>query len=347
MAAVATMPTLATMSARRPFAPLGESRLRNLGNIKNTQNAIVPTIEKAIKRSYESSGFDDAENIDPTVSLPPNKKTKGCLDDVKPSKYVLTTTTNASARPKLPLKTRRIAKPAQPIFSSVPAPAAHAEAARIRPGRSPVKPKGLMSNRRKATRVNPPGFADDKGVSLPFSLDSALSGTVGSYEQKRETKPAHMPNRGGNFIIYEESEDEQMGTILSNGTTRMDISDDEGSMAKDNRGKENIPPTEGLLGVSPTTIEVPATRRNMMTDGPRSPLGDLDAAAFYANGTDATSWFIIPADDVIAVDNVIPVEKFAPVVEEVSKEASPIDIWESESCKGEEAAETEPQSDCI
>lgn len=203
-----------------------------------------------------------------------------------------------------------------------------------------------MSNRRKATRVNPPGFADGNGVSLPFSLDSALSGTVGSYELKRETKPAHMPTGAGNFVIFEETEDAQEETLFANKANRMDISDDEGSMAKDGRGKENIPPTEGLLGVSPTTIEVPVTRRNLMTDEPRSPLGDLNAAAFYAEGNNANSWFIIPADDdVVAVENVMPAEKFAPVVEEVSKEASPIDIWESESCKGEEAAETEPQSD--
>ena len=65
---------------------------------------------------------------------------------------------------------------------------------------------------------------------------------------------------------------------------------------KDN--KENIPPVDGPAAIGYSSTQFTSTRRDMMTDEPRTPLGDLDAQDFYVEGCNASSVIIVPADDV-------------------------------------------------
>ncbi|MCJ1430465.1 hypothetical protein MMC29_008383 [Sticta canariensis] len=293
---------------RRPFQPLGELNLRRLANTKNFQNAIVPpTTDNSLKRPHEPSSPDeeDQENLDP-ISLPPSKKSKSGLEDSVQSKTALFMFTNGgdktaapTARPKRPLpaspRYTLVSKPSLTVSTSLPI---RAGTARVPAGRSPVKRIGLMSHRRKVSRINPPSLCngDAQGASLPFSLDAALSGTVSSYTPQAETKvPLMLDNSipaSWKFTIYEETECQQKDTILAHSTNILDISDDEGGLgAKDHRGKENIPPTDALI-----TTEMPASRWNKMDDLPRTPLGGLDPAHFYAEGFDASSHFLVPAE---------------------------------------------------
>ena len=90
---------------------------------------------------------------------------------------------------------------------------------------------------------------------------------------------------------------------MTQSATILDISDDE-SKAQDraDRGKENIPPNDvpAILATtttqSSTSTKVPSSRKDMMTDEPRTPLGDLNAADYYPEGLDATSVVLVQDD---------------------------------------------------
>ena len=170
--------------------------------------------------------------------------------------------------------------------SSAPAPA----------GRSPKHKRiGILSRRRMTTnsftRVNPPSSTVESTNGLPFSIDAALAGTVPKY------KPKSTHGKGWHFDIHEDTPDELESNLMVHTTTTLDISDDESSLSKgDKDNKENIPPIDGPAAVASAT-HVTATRRDVMTDETRAPLGDLDAKDFYAEGCDASSCIIVAAED--------------------------------------------------
>ena len=260
-------------------------------------------------------------------------------------------------------------------------------------GRSPKNKKlGILSRRRMTsspfTRINPPTFSvGGSQTSQPFSIDAALAGTVPALALKSKSG---LRTRGWHFDIHEDTPDEEMANLMEHSTCTLDISDDEaGSPFKgDKDNKENIPPVDGPAAVLDIATQVTATRRDMMTDEPRKPLGDLVAQDFYTAGCDATSVILVPAED--ADDNV---NEKAPIVcnfaesspsrsranavteaaecwktivaglntdtvaadsvadlaheQDASKEAATeIQIWESESAKGDDDVPTEePHSD--
>lgn len=140
--------------------------------------------------------------------------------------------------------------------------------------------------------------------AVPLSIDAALSGTVSSYKAKPQSQVEtsiledSIP-KGWMFEIHEDTVEEKKGILLLHSTCTLDISDDESRQAvKDDREKENIPPFDysGSLSHPAATTIRPVSRKDMMTDEPRSPLGDLDAREFYAEGCDASSYYIIPAE---------------------------------------------------
>jgi hypothetical protein len=140
------------------------------------------------------------------------------------------------------------------------------------------------------TRVNPPPFSLGQSQT-PFSIDAALAGTVPTHKSKTS------PRNGWHFDIYEDTREDEMSNLIQHSTCTLDISDDESASHKgDKDNKENIPPIDGPAAIGYSS-QIIATRRDMMTDEPRSPLGDLNAQEFYAAGCDASSVIIIPADE--------------------------------------------------
>ena len=174
-------------------------------------------------------------------------------------------------------------------------------------GRSPKSKRvgGLLSRRRTSsspfTRVDPPMFAGSNG--LPFSIDAALSSTVSSYRPQKSIETPSLENcvpKGWMFDIHEDTEVELDDLVFEHDTNKLDISDDsdeEGNpIMKDTRGKENIPPGENSIIHTAVVATIrPVSRKDMMTDEPRTPLGDLDAKDFYADGCDDSSVIVIPA----------------------------------------------------
>ena len=329
----------------------------------------------SLKR-HAPDAFDDVdtENIDPLTFSSPSKKSKTFdfeltksektplfnLTPARPSQYIERVKATPICR-KLPLKNMRDAP------ASAPAPA----------GRSPTKIKknGILSRRRTTatqfTRVNPPTFSvGESKVGLPFSIDAALAGTVPSFKSKSTHR------KGWQFEIHEDSPDDEMANLMEHSTCTLDISDDESSPQKgDKDNKENVPPTD-------YTTQLSSSRRDMMTDEARSPLGDLEAKDFYAEGCDASSFIIVPAEDcsnektvgaskvegsslpshspsdAVATDteqNFMLAELVAKtdasanqvdlsLEQDISDETSTFQIWESESAKGDNDVENLPSN---
>lgn len=83
---------------------------------------------------------------------------------------------------------------------------------------------------------------------------------------------------------------------MEHSACTLDISsDDEDRIrAKLERGKENIAPeTVGIV----TTVSTAVDRTDIMSDGARTPLGDLDAKDYFPEGCDESSVFVVREDD--------------------------------------------------
>ena len=348
------------------------------------QTALASTTASALKR-HAPAEFDDvdSENIDPLIFSTPSKKGRTFDFDItksnetplfapappQPAQYVQRAQAAGLKRKAEDIVTPAagIKRRAQP--SSAPAPA----------GRSPKhKRVGILSRRRMTTspftRVDPPSSsAGESANGLPFSIDAALAGTV----PKFKSKSTHR--NGWQFDIHEDTPEDEM----ANFTCTLEISDDECSSSKgDKDNKENVPPIDGPAAVASAT-QVSATRRDMMTDETREPLGDLEAKDFYAEGCDASSCIIVAVEDsseqimdkllapintqelsspphsrAIAVTEAQAgwedvIARFAAkttttapdadfgIEKEVSKDAIEIQIWESESAKGDDDADAQ------
>jgi len=234
------------------------------------------------------------------------------------------------------------------------------------------------------TRINPPtSSADDSKTGLPFSIDTALAGTVPAYKSKSIRS---IQRKGWHFDIHEDTPDDEMANLMEHSTCTLDISDDESFPVKgDKDNKENVPPVDAI-GYSASRIT--ATRRDMMTDGLRGPICDLDAEEFYAEGCDSSSFIIIPAEvcpdeKAVAASNIeepyLPSRPLSSTVmdgregwkdilaemaaktaatatetsfsldQESSKEEPAVfQIWESESAKGDDDGEAQvPAADGV
>ena len=263
----------------------------------------LPTTTPSSLKRHAPADFDDvdSENVDPLIFSSPSKKVRGFdIDLTKPNNAPLFASTPPQPaqyieRARTTGQKRKAEDTVTPIAgvkrraepSSAPAPA----------GRSPKHKRiGILSRRRMTTssftRVNPPSSSDVESTNgLPFSIDAALASTVPKYK----SKPAQ--GKGWHFVIHEDTPEDEMTNLLGHSTCTLDISDDESSTSKgDKDNKENIPPIDGPAAVASAT-QIAATRRDMMIDETREPLGDLDAKDFYAEGCDASSCVIITAED--------------------------------------------------
>lgn len=127
------------------------------------------------------------------------------------------------------------------------------------------------------------------------------------------------------FEIHEDTPDQEAANLMEHSASTLDISSDDDADTRRHseameRGKENVPPPENFANLpaselahsSIPTHNIPSstasttgskkTRRGRKEAHPdamledRTPLGDLDASEFFAEGLNADSKVIIPAD---------------------------------------------------
>ena len=177
------------------------------------------------------------------------------------------------------------------------------------------------------------------------------------------------------FDIHQDTEQEKDLNLMNHNACTLDISSDDESRAavKNDRGKENIPPTDGFV----YSATVPSWRADMMTDEPRTPLLALNEKEYYAQDIDASN-ILVPVENVTGELNkkvAIPSQSMAACTppyptpntkieaapgwddfleqieqskkdvkdmneylastQEMSSHQPEIEIWESESAKGE------------
>ncbi|EAQ82959.1 hypothetical protein CHGG_10777 [Chaetomium globosum CBS 148.51] len=271
------------------------SEVDDVDNAENVARALF---------SKRSKGADLKGDISKSFTKPPTFT----LAKASPSpafRDVLSTPSRPSSTPL----SRNILKPKSPTaqLKAKTAAAAPAPSPLTAPaGRSPTRPSkrvGILSRRRNQ-RPDPPAFSLKAGV--PFSLDTALKGTIPGYsgssrpsKTRRRTTPAS--SAALDFFIPTADQASRM-----HGTCTLDISSDEESESRakrdraEGRDKENIPPPED---VSQTSSARGASRDAVDIDEDvlllkgRGPLCEMNVVDFYADGCDSSSVFIIPGDE--------------------------------------------------
>ncbi|KAL7941788.1 hypothetical protein V8C42DRAFT_333716 [Trichoderma barbatum] len=299
--------------SRQPFAPLDGARLQSLTSLKNRQNASVSP-----KRKAEFLEIDNCENVDPLLFA---KRSKGvssgtpAKDCLKPTNYFLTpkmTTPVASARSlanqKASSTPRRILN-AKSNLGKVSVDNTPKSCPVAPAGRSPTSRKrsGILSGRRRATRLDPPSFHLGAS-SAPFSLDAALKGTIAGYTPRPSVKKPAVsllePEAKASwfFDIHEDTPEQEMTNLLQHSTCTLDISSDEESEQRakrdgaEGRDKENIPPADDVSQTSAQRASSPKGDE-MIVEKQRVALGEMNAADFYAEGCDEASVILIHEDD--------------------------------------------------
>ncbi|CAG8263479.1 hypothetical protein PENNAL_c0037G09316 [Penicillium nalgiovense] len=281
------MATLTMTPTRQPLGCLDTMPLmRSKLNRQNQQNGTMSTKSTPMK-SMKSSIFIDAdsENINPASFSTKRKRTseddedKSASKPVKTSRMALSTRINISpVRSTPPSKVSITTPKSAPILKPA--------------GRSPP-PKSSKSATRRSLIAKPRSEQYSKrGVARPFSLASALA-------KSTTPKPAPPPKAPASwcFDIHVDTEQEENTNLMQHSTTVLDISDDEGKSDPCPRGKENIPPHE--LGIEiprarqSTTTTPAATRKSPKMEETRAPLGELNAAEYYAEDCNAFSYAIV------------------------------------------------------
>ncbi|GIJ85255.1 hypothetical protein Asppvi_004111 [Aspergillus pseudoviridinutans] len=359
MAALTVTPT----TMRQPFASLDAPRMRSLlktkMNMKNQQNGASSAKRRPLAEV-------DAENIDPATLNMSTKRKRGCdEDDHDPSK----------CSPK-PLKTSRMALTVVKSNITSPLPSSTFKAPILKPKSTPaLKPVGRSPQgksckafaRRSTINKSRPEPTGRKSISRPFSIATVL----GNVQPK--SQPAPKTPASWSFEIHVDSEQEEMTNLMQHSTCVLDISDDEGKAELSSRGKENIPPFELGINLSRTRErETSISRKTDMTDEPRSPLGELNAADYYGEDCHAFSYAVVYEDEtasetktslpplprnpthptrtklssVSSISSILAATQPAKTTESSKSEAD-IEIWESQSAadESEKAVDNNPDAE--
>lgn len=261
---------------------------------------------------------EDSENVDPasfgskrskTFDGTPTKKilsvsTYRTTPSTEPSIFLTSAGQNStSSHPfgsGLGMKRKAEALPASSTPLTAPA------------GRSPKhKRVGILSRKQSSfspfRRIDPPSFnlANTSREGVPFSLDAALSGTLSTHVVSKDLTGESVP-KGWIFDIHEDTADQEAANLMEHSACTLDISDDESvSLKHEDKGKENIPPSDCPQQPQTVAQEEKAARSRrtavldaMLDEGEeRLPLGDLPAVDFYDVGLTEKSEVVFGSDE--------------------------------------------------
>lgn len=212
----------------------------------------------------------------------------------------------SSTKSYTPPAPTRYTEPVKTISTPLSAPPAA--------GRSPTRIHSRLDKSQPRRRFAPPSL---KSASPSISIAAALRGTLAHKRSVKSKKTAPVLEdakpKSWFFDIYEESEEVQDYRMsewtMTQSSAALEISDDESksscfhSRDKTDRGKENVDPNEMSVTTAPVTRAAAAVaaadaadQKESKDKEPRTPLGDLNAANFYAEGLDATSVVLVNDD---------------------------------------------------
>ncbi|KAL8829405.1 MAG: hypothetical protein Q9170_006180 [Blastenia crenularia] len=287
------------MPPRRALGELSSTRSNKLAMTKHLQTVVIPgkastnyevpscnfNFSSKVKRTFDTYDNEDQENVDPEALLTSGKKVKGFDGQaVKPRAAHFSLVT---ADKPIATESSKIARSTLGVK-----PRSGQPSTKLEFGGDPNKTKyaGIAARSRMAgkrvVRVGP--YVANGHVPLSTGGNTSLV-------EKTAVKPhiGKKSRKRWDFTIHEDTPDEELTNLMEHSTCTLDISDDENrGKFRDDRDKENIPPP----GCPVSTIH-PIGRRDMMTDGVRSPLGKLNTADYYAPGCDASSVIDSPQEE--------------------------------------------------
>ncbi|KAH8656510.1 hypothetical protein BGZ60DRAFT_417144 [Tricladium varicosporioides] len=295
----------------------------------NTEN-IDPVIFLSPKRSKAPDGSSKDTLCKPInfflTRAPPSPNDFSCI---KPS----ASTTTSPRRPILPARSPA-PKINTSISSKTLSTPAGRSPTRKRIGILNRRKTGSPFTRVDPLKFSTPSAASGLGFSIDAALSGTIP-SYGARQRQAAPAPAPAPQEPSAlpipvlytpeakdswfFDIHEDTAEELATNLMEHSTCTLDISSDEESAQRmrDERGKENVPPpddisqTRTLLTSSSADmaessmldikarIKARRSRREIeegAIDVDRSPLGDLAAEDFYAEGCDGESVFLIPSD---------------------------------------------------
>ncbi|KAL8687999.1 MAG: hypothetical protein Q9218_005978 [Villophora microphyllina] len=249
-----------------------------------------------IKRSFDLYEDENQENLDPVTLMGSSKRARGSDGEVVKAqaapKFNLTTV----KEPAIPESTKIARTPlgVKPRASSSTKPTGLASRHRLG-GKRVVRPISQIAFGPEPPLIAKAPVDESHPVSLPVNailkattnaVDVPAKGRVSALRKGRKS------NKGQDFVIYEDTPFDEMSNLMQHSAHTLDISDDENSgKFTDDSDKENVPPAG-----APAAAVRPVGRRDMMTEEVRSPLGQLEASHYYADGCDANSVIIAPQE---------------------------------------------------
>jgi hypothetical protein len=310
----------------------------------------TPSLKPSTKRSYTPSFDDfggdneDAENVNPSS---PTKRTKieSSLKSstfhftLNPPKSMPPPSSTTKSRLHTPTKYSGVTKPSTRTPLSAPA------------GRSPKSKRSTIRGLSAHTTPTRRDAATLSRTALPFSIDAALNASltksapaVASVPKPASSIQESMPSSWF-FAIHEDTAEEEAENLMEHSTLTLDLSSDDDSSTKANedRGKENVAPTDYLLSPTRRARRSIKSAVDMDTDhAVRAPLAFLDTAEFIPAGLTKDSTVILdeapercaadePAADEPAADE--QEETVSPIIVTLPKQPSlgEIFIFEDES----------------
>ncbi|KAI4196495.1 MAG: hypothetical protein LQ350_006534 [Teloschistes chrysophthalmus] len=256
----------------------------NIDNAGLGTNFNIPSTKfnfsSTIKRSFDLFEDEDQENTDPAALVGSGKRARGSDGEAVKAQNVPRCNLNTIQEPKIAEST----KIARATLG-------------VKPRASlSTRPTGLASRRRLGSkRAVQPKIHSVSGTGAPVATKAA----VGDAHSKTTTndrvsvlRKGHMRREAQNFTIYEDTPFDEMANQMQHSAYTLDISDDEKpGKIMDDSDKENVAPAG-----APASALRPVGRADMMTEEIRSPLGQLEASHYYADGCDANSVIIAPQE---------------------------------------------------
>ena len=260
------------------------------GNVSSTKYEVPScnfNFSSKVKRPFDTYEDVDQENVDPATLVNSGKKAKG--SDGAPVKPRQTTHFNLTTVNKSVIK--ESSKIARSTLGVKPRIEQSSTTLDNTGDANKIKYAGIAARSRLAgkriVRVGP----YVAGGHVPLSTGASPSLLVeGSIPKPRLGKKSR---KGWDFQIHEDTPIDESAILMEHSAYTLDISDDENrGKFRDDCDKENIPPPG-----CPTSAVRPVSRRDVMTDEVRSPLGKLNAADYYAPGCDAASVINAPQEE--------------------------------------------------
>ncbi|KAI4250014.1 MAG: hypothetical protein LQ352_005436 [Teloschistes flavicans] len=283
-------------------------------NLENADFAKVPTpsnnfnvpstkfnFSSTIKRSFDLYEDEDQENVDPATLLGSGKRARGLDGEAVKADHGTKFNLNTVKDSAIPESTKiaRITLGVKPRAPASTRPTGIASRHRLG-GKRGGRPNqfGFGAN---APAIGKAAVDEVAPVSVPVNgmpkpttkgIDVPVKNRVSALRKGR------MSNKAQNFVIFEDTPFDEMANLMQHSAYTLDISDDEkSSKFKDDSDKENVPPPG-----APAAALRPVGRADMMTEEVRSPLGQLEASLYYADGCDANSVIIAPQEPLPIAD---------------------------------------------